>query len=63
MAESPSSSDGLTSIPGAKLDKRAALLRGLSPTPARPTALQGTPLAAKGDELAQLERDQRISEI
>ncbi|KAF1836735.1 hypothetical protein BDW02DRAFT_577653, partial [Decorospora gaudefroyi] len=63
MAESPDSSDRLTSIPVAQLDRRAALLRGLSPTPARPTTLQPTPLAAKDDELAQLERDQRVREI
>jgi hypothetical protein len=63
MAESPNSSDGLTSIPVTQLDRRAALLRGLSPTPARPSAPQGTPIAAKDDELAQLERDQRIKEI
>jgi hypothetical protein len=63
MAESPNSSDGLTSIPVTQLDRRAALLRGLSPTPARPSAPQGTPIAAKDDELAQLERDQRIREI
>ena len=63
MAESPTSSDGLTSIPATQLDRRATLLRGLSPTPARPAAPQATPLAAKDDELAQLERDQRIKEI
>jgi hypothetical protein len=63
MAEFPDSSDRLTSIPVAQLDRRAALLRGLSPTPARPTTLQTTPLAAKDDELAQLERDQRVREI
>jgi hypothetical protein len=51
------------SIPVAQLDGRASLLRGLSPTPARPTTPQGTPLAAKDNELAQLERDQRIREI
>jgi hypothetical protein len=63
MDESPDSSNGLTSIPVAQLDRRAALLRGLSPTPARPTALQASPLVAKDDELAQLERDQRVREI
>jgi hypothetical protein len=69
MADFPAFPDRLepVSIPATQLDRHNALPRGSSPhTPLYvdgPATPQRASVAAKDDELAQLERDHRIKEI